>query len=267
MWNDRPPRSKVERLQDFAKSQQDINFQAQFEKVQFFGKPWSAYDSKLESPDTLDGCFSNTFACVTPPGPTFKEYITTQLKPLPGNRIGIELGGPASNLFSNFPKGFFTRTAGVTLADRRFPFKKLRDWSRRHHVIPGNLLEPSTVDSVENWLDQDSPSLVIQRIGGGIKLLPRDPFIFGTQLGYWYRQLSTPGLMFMQVPSVLEPLIDPWMEKVQQEAGASLDVACAYNPDTWAWKVLRVNKFPGAPNSLPLLTAREALGIYRQKAK
>src|SRR3989338_10931638 len=103
---------------------------------------WTDYNSKIDSFgktffDTLPKEFFEKVKCDT--RNAFLIYIestlTDQRENTSDQLTAVEFGGPGSNLFRAFPKGFFKRTVGVCLKDIRLPGEKIRDTERGHYLV------------------------------------------------------------------------------------------------------------------------------------
>ena len=68
----------------------------------------------------------------------FKKYIENTLKKENNEQlVALEFGGPGSNLFKGFTKGFFDKTMGVCLDDLRVSERKKTDTKSNHFVMIG----------------------------------------------------------------------------------------------------------------------------------
>ncbi|HEX9153368.1 MAG TPA: hypothetical protein VF809_00945 [Candidatus Saccharimonadales bacterium] len=220
------------------------------------GGYWDAIDSSLE---TGDHSFESWFREVLPPGESLKEYIVNTLALL-DHRLGVELGGPGSQMFSEFPDGFFEETAGVALTDprggigstsSRFQIMECDD-ARNHWVIKGNIIAPQTKEEIDRWLNGRKLGLVMERMFAGAETLPKDPFTLAENVNHWYERLAEGGLMFAQVPAGLQPMVNEWKQMLDN-GRYPLDVQIGNHE---GYGLVRIHKLPGAPESLPLISAR-----------
>ena len=81
------------------------------------------YDEPLSG--YADSNFSLTFSpLLEHRGKTLRFFVEESLEKKRGKAVGIEFGGPGSNLFAGFTRGFFAKTLGVALTDMRDLEKK-----------------------------------------------------------------------------------------------------------------------------------------------
>lgn len=175
---------------------------------------WQIYDSRV---DPQEGAFKD----ILPKG--FLDFVKTNYPDRLGDLIGMELGGPGSNLFHTFPKGIFKETVGVTLEDMRSEYKKLQDDERNHSVIIGDVLsrkpdsildkksEPTKISfvQIEKWVSEHGKvDFLVERMVGGIDMV-RDKAIFIALLRRWYSLLSDSGVMFIEMPPFAAMRISP----------------------------------------------------------
>jgi hypothetical protein len=219
---------------------------------------WPMYDSPLLS-ERDSSSFDSEFNMFAPEGQNLRDYIEEVLRPRKGQAVAIEFGGPGSNLFAGFSEGFFRRSLGVTLKDKRAAVKRSRDKVMNHSVIEGDLRDPFTKSKVNNWLGEDQVDLVFERLGGAGSKIPQDPYDIAQHASEWYKMVAEGGLMFLQVPTVVTPLIVPWLEKID-----ALYPGLARGGRSLIWLDIQLHKIPGAPDELPLLTPREVRSIYEQ---
>lgn len=211
------------------------------------GSPWgpgSYYDSNLVS-------FSNRFSDVLPSGNDLREYIETTFASQKGKLIGLELGGPGVELFRGFSPGFFLRTAGVCLTDSR-------DNVGDHTLIKEDLLARKAKKKVEKWQDGKKIDVIFESMIAGHYALPRDPFFMAEETRYWYRQLAEGGLIFAESPWAFGNRQDDinyvpdWARLIKNNYPGRLEVK-----ENDGYVILR--KLPGAPEELPLLSAKQIL--------
>lgn len=236
------------------------------------GVLWEIYDSHLnELSDYCDSSFQITFACLLPEGEfSLKDYIERLLTRKRGAAIGIEFGGPGSNLFGDFSNGFFRQTAGVTLVDVRTDSSRERDDERRHTVIAGNMFSSQTQQKVAKWLSGRKADVIFERMDGGLHLVPRDPRFLAEIANTWYQMLAEGGVMFIQIPRVLVPAIEAWKNFVEQKYPDQIQVQEKFCRVDYQFLgvqhsegLMRLNKLTGAPANLPLLPPRIVRDLYR----
>lgn len=225
---------------------------------------WQHADSHL-----LEGkaSFHNTFKNALPSGEQdIRTYIEKTLAMKKGIAIGVELGGPGGNLFGDFSDGFFSKTAGITLGGSYDTKMEQQNRERNHTVIHGDLFKMfdsnQLEENIQSWLgENEKVDFIIERLMGGITSAPRNPYYLAKLANEWYERLSEGGILFAQLPIILQPLTQPWLEMVKKEYPNSLDVQFAPALGTGGG-VLRLRKLHGAPNELPLLSPREVKNLY-----
>jgi hypothetical protein len=232
--------------------------------------PYIVYDSPLQGPDS-DDSFDLTFEYVLPPGSgTLRHYIQETLEKKRGEAIGIEFGGPGSALFSGFPRGFFERTLGVTLADVRgvlSPDQIAKDEERHHTVLEANLLAAGTYEKVKQWLAGRKVDLIIERLAGGREYMPEEPYLLAETFEQWYELSSEGGLILAQTSSWMRPLILPWVEHLNEIHHEVLDIGYVSDPSGKDVRdALRLHKLAGAPEKLPMLDPRTVREISKKNA-
>jgi hypothetical protein len=231
---------------------------------------WSYYDSRLVSewedePDVES--YHSAFMRVLPDMPgekkDLKKYIEEVLVHKNGRAIGIDIGGHGSRVFSEFTKGFFARSAGVTLTDlrKRMPNNPTSADTRRHHkVLTGDLLVEKTYNNLDTWLKGEKADLIFERLLGGMRGIPKEPHLLASVLEKWYERLGEGGVMFIQVPGLLIPLLKPWQAEVRRQYPKQLEIQIAEGPvDTvppYMITTMRLRKLAGAPEKLPMLDSR-----------
>ncbi|MEK9153958.1 MAG: hypothetical protein AAB798_00635 [Patescibacteria group bacterium] len=196
---------------------------------------------------------------------SLQQYIENALMDKKGKAIGIELGGIGSTLFSEFTPGFFEKSIGITLTDHRqkkwFDFDKIkkRDQSINHTVMIGDVLDRNTLRPIAEWLDGDKVDLIIERMAVGLNLIPAEPYLLADVIQSWYRLLSDGGLMLIQVPVALNPILDAWGRMLQKKCRDTLEVQ--YNlgdrdETLFHASAIRILKLHNAPLELPLLDSK-----------
>lgn len=217
-----------------------------------------------------------------------KNYIEQTLKERAGKAIGIEFGGPGSELFRGFSKGFFEKSLGVTLLDHRYSRAEVlgeeyvedqglsgeemlgaeQDTAIHHTLLQGDILTDETYERVNEWLHGRKASLIIERMGCGLGFLPEDEFLAGELIARWYELLDEGGIMFIQVPVEINHVFNVWASTVSVQHPETLmlsfDIGRTNAMPTTEQTVLMLQKLKGAPDHLPLLTSREVLTLKRE---
>jgi|SRR3989344_1878092 len=230
---------------------------------------YTIYDSPLSSNTGSDASFDISFSkLLERKGKSIRSFIEKSLENKRRKAVGIEFGGPGSNLFAGFSSGFFARSLGVTLADLRDLDKKSRDEDRHHSVIAGNIADLSTYKLVKEWLDAEQADLIIERLAGGHVLIPRDPHLLGQIFQAWYELLADSGLIMAQTNHWMRPVLVPWFELVKHQSKGELGIEYEHGwgnqSDTFDAIFLR--KLDGAPQKLPMLDARTIREISKNES-
>ncbi|MBA3724279.1 MAG: hypothetical protein H0W89_05330 [Candidatus Levybacteria bacterium] len=197
--------------------------------------------------------FQDSFYRVLPEGENMRDYIERMLAHKEGRAIGIELAGVGSRLFSDFTPGFFRKTAGINLTDSRdfdSPSIKGDDAKRNHTVIEGNILTPETRDDVKQWPHGEKIDLIMERMYGGLLILPQEPFFLSDRARMWYELLAEGGLLFAESPQALRPHLSQWETYIKEEHADKMEVSVSRN-------IIRIRKLQDVP--LELLSARNIL--------
>lgn len=217
--------------------------------------------------------FQNTFEEVLPPNHRLlKNYIEDALADRRGTAIGVELGGPGSKMFSGFSRGFFERTLGVVLNDRRNPKRKLNDDLSHHFVRVANLLEDNSTGVITNWLNSRKADVIFERMAGALSYggTPVDPYFVLRRVSDWYQMVSEGGLMFLQIPEKMRPIMPMVMERVAQvpELEVRYDSRASARPSErdHVHHAISIRKLPGAPEMVQLLDPREIKKLYAPMA-
>lgn len=216
--------------------------------------PWLCYDSSSAS-------FTSTFAPLLPEGTTkIVDYVEQMLVRKKGRAIGIEFGGSGSRLFYDFSEGFFCQTAGVTLADQRIAFLNERDSRRCHTVIAGDMFSSQKQQEVAEWLSGRKADVIFERMVLGLELIPQEPRFLAEIANNWYQMLAEGGVMFVQIPGILVPVMEAWKDFVEQKYPDQIQVKQKLRRDEG---LMRLNKLEGAPARLPSLSAQTVRDLYR----
>ena len=231
---------------------------------------WTVYDSPLEIGNvdiagTMDFSFESSFLSVLPGGERFRKYIENELvtKEL---RIGVEFGGPGSALFLGFTDGFFSRSAGITLGDRRTADIKTKDAKRNHFVLEGDITQSGIYANLMRILGSEKVDLILARLKGGWNKLPVEPYTIAGMFERWYQMLNEGGLMFSEVPRLYRPLAVRWLKLLKQEKGLEIqtDFTGEIEREHDSTDVFRIKKLHGAPEKLPLLDPRTVREISKK---
>ncbi len=233
---------------------------------------WAVYDSSLDDfGSTFQAVFPNDDDFIPHMGEIFAKYIQdilskgNQSEGEKNNLTALELGGPGSKLFSQFPY-LFRRTVGVCLGDIRKDIERDIDTRNNHFVIPGDILDPRK----NNWtklhnqimqkLDANKTDLIISRMMGPLNHIHMNPIILNHILKNWYGILNENGLMFVQFeydttrsrrPSPTEKRIQE-LAKAIKEKCPEIDIQVNTNNRMEA--IFRLHKKKGAPDELPPVT-------------
>ncbi|MFA6474845.1 MAG: hypothetical protein WCV88_01430 [Patescibacteria group bacterium] len=130
-----------------------------------------------------------------------KTYLEARLASKPV--IGIELGGRASRLFSQFTPGFIERSLGVLLSDNRSAShpQQAQDALRHHEVITADVFSTEGKQTINKWLNGQKADLIFERMEGAISDGPyTEPGFMTAVFTRWYRLLSERGIMLVQSP-------------------------------------------------------------------
>lgn len=256
------------RALDFSKSVSKERKEGEIENPRW----WDIRDSSLEGMFDKSS-YQRTFEEVVPPNqPLLRRYIETTLSDRRGSAIGIELGGPGSKLFSGFSKGVFERTLGVTLNDRRNPKRTLQDDLSHHFVREANLLEDESTTVIKKWLNGRKADVIIERMAGALSYggTPVDPHFVLRRVSEWYQMLSVGGLMFLQIPKKMRPIMPMVMERLSQvpELEVRYDPRARERPSErdHVHHAISIHRLAGAPDVIPLLDPRKIRELYAPMA-
>lgn len=216
--------------------------------------------------------FQHTFETVLPPGEqSLRQYIEKTLAPRKGDAIGIEFGGIGSRAFQGFSRGFFKKSVGVTLVDHRLPDtgRDQEDRRRNHLVMVGDILTPETYDSLRNLLNGEKVDLIVERMAKGLEFIPGEPYTAAKILKTWYALLREGGIMFVQVPIILNPILKPWIMKIRTNYAQTLEISFTKGSENSnsPSSALRIHKLPGAPEELPVLEPRMVRRLSTKKSE
>ncbi len=185
-----------------------------------------------------------------------KTYLEKKFAEQFGQVTAIELGGQGSNLFKQFSPGFFKKTLGVSLVDRRTPTKKQADNQISHNILPGDIYTKNTQEQIVDWANGDKIDILIERMVGGVKkeFSPNDLGTYFNSFAEYYSMMSDKGDMFIEVPQYLQKhrLFIAWLMYLNTEFKDSLEIKIDES-DVDGIYYFRLTKKPNAPKQLPLL--------------
>lgn len=221
---------------------------------------YDIYDSPLETPSgRLMGPYSFTydFQPFASPEQTFREYIESTV---PEHAVGVEIGGPGRALFRGFTPGTFETTIAMTLADPRTPEQKEEDEALGHSIIEGDFRE--NWDELKERLDGRKVHVLFARMQGGDAALPQDPYHLSQQLNKAYSFVDeNRGKILAGVPKIMEPIVRPWVREIITYHSDVLGVELS--PGALKSNI-EIEKLPGAPEELPMLSARDIRRHYEK---
>lgn len=224
------------------------------------------YDSRLVSDISHDiDTYDYVFRAFAPPGQDVRQYIERYLSEKTGEVIALDVGGPGSEAMYDFSPGFLTQSFGMALTDKRPDDKKARDLTRGHDIIPGDITAQGSEEEQSVWTRLDERlqgkkvDITFIRMGHGNEALPQIPYTMMELLNNVYTRTSETGIIMMQVPPLMHPLLEPWVAKVQQEHAEGMAVRTS---EKIHGTYLEIKKNPGAPENIPVLSAREVRVAY-----
>ncbi len=182
-----------------------------------------------------------------------KTYIESELSSLKGRTVVVELGGPGSWWSEEFSKDFLKQSFGLTLEDKRTEEQKEDDALRNHTVIAGDMFQGNSLEQLEKQVGPKGVHVVFERLAGyGTPHIPSEPVFIGKYLQRVYRLLADRGIMFVQLPLDIQTVFATyaWLTKLHRDHPNTLQVAIS----NFAF---RFERFPGAPDELSLLSAKE----------
>lgn len=188
-----------------------------------------------------------------------QTYIEDVLSSKKGTAIGLELGGPGSNLFGGF-HGVFKQTAGICLVDCRDEQEKQKDKERNHSVLEGDILSPEGKHKVASWLGGNKADVVIMSMVSPHQYLPKEPFFMAQQTSHWYELSSDTGLFLAEGPFAFDTTLDQWEQYIRKNV-PGIEVQSDIQR-FWS-STIRLRKLPSAPSTFPTLPARMVLSQQR----
>lgn len=223
----------------------------------------------IESPLVFDGdikriTYDSDFRNVLPKGENVKDYIESALVDKKGNAVLLELGGTGSRLAGGFTPGVFKKSLGINLIDVRDrvdPTLREADKKRNHSVLEGDLMSDETYEKTQEWLGEGGKvDVIIERMVGGLENLPFEPFIIANRANQWYEMLSDNGMIFAEVPYAVRGYMANWTKLITEKYDDVLHVKRSNS-------YVHVRKLPGAPASLPLLSAKDVMKKELEKRR
>lgn len=247
-----------DRLQSHVETETFVSNLQHFERRQGTAS-WAVYNTPLQDDRrsirySFDGFFKGTI----PGKESLRTYVERSLEDRAGAAIGIEFGGMGSALFAGFTEGFFARSLGVTLTDTSRGSNIHSP--KGHGMLFGDLRDEATQGSVDQWLQSQKADLIVERMVGALNHVPKDPYYIARFISRWYSLLSDRGLMFVEIPRFMDVLARPWMDHVTQETGGTIDLS--FKRGKPLNSRFRIQKFPGAPDELPLLNPWRVKSTY-----
>lgn len=186
-----------------------------------------------------------------------------------GVNVLFEAGGPASKLASTLRNHITIKESkGATLTDLRNPVAQLEDTSRHHSVVEGNIF-----DTTNNFgLETGSVDVFIERMGAAIQqekgldspTVPQNIYAIADIASHWYSLLSERGVMFVQLPRIVAPILHGYIHMLQQHFPQQFEIQAGMTKGKNKWLMLRLQKLPGAPETLPMLTHRQIVSLLDQ---
>jgi len=194
-----------------------------------------------------------------------QRYIESTLDPdgaRKGTLVGVEFGGPGSQLFRGFAQNFFQETFGICLNDERGENLKELDEKFHHRVIAGDIWDSKLYRELTQKLEGKKVYLIISRIMGPLAEMNTNPYLWSWIGEKWYELLNTNGLLLAQYVKPgsgytsrnqqdmrdrkIKAFIEPWIEMLQTEYPA---LEAMRNGTAF-----RLHKTEAAPEKLPLLS-------------
>ncbi|EKD86653.1 MAG: hypothetical protein ACD_37C00204G0003 [uncultured bacterium] len=99
---------------------------------------------------------------------------------------------------------------------------------------------------------------------------PVDPHFVLRRVSEWYQMLSEGGLMFLQIPEKMRPIMPMVMERLSRvsELEVRYDSRASERPSQidHVHHAISIHKLPGAPDTIPLLDPRKIRELYAPMA-
>lgn len=207
---------------------------------------WLDYDSSLSN-------YEASFFGVMPPAERnkggLKDYVESFLSERKGKANGIDLGNSGSRLFQGFSPGFFSKTVGVALVDVRHEAEIAEDAAHNHLVLAADIANPRTPVECRKLFKGEKIDVIFERMMGGLYNLPSKPSDLGKILDLWYRLLNDKALLFAQYEPSWSNEVSLLGDRIKRDFAGRLE----FQTDDYYF---RLTKFPGAPETLPLLAEK-----------
>ena len=149
-----------------------------------------------------------------------------------------------------------SKTAGINLTDYReflTPDPRGEDAQRNHTVIPGDMLEGSTLTDTKKWLKGAKVDLFFMRMIGGADGLSKNPKDLVPAANAWYQLLSEGGLAFIAVPFPWGEMLPEWRENITRHYRGQIEVQATP-------RHVRLRKLRNEPENLPFLPKYRSMG-------
>jgi hypothetical protein len=140
--------------------------------------------------------------------------------------------------------------------------RKRMDDKRNHDVLAADLYAPETMSQIASWLSGKQADLVIERMEMGLVSFPRNIYYLASYVGQIYDHLSEGGLLLAQVPDFASPLLASWKAHAHMESQRRIEIH--YSETVGGPIALRLQKHPGAPDTLPVLSPHQMLSCMNR---
>lgn len=166
----------------------------------------------------------------------------------------LEMGGLGKQLAIDMSEFLsIDQSAGVTLPigldrARYYENSKTDNWPDNHSIIKGDMFLFKTKREISKWLNGKKVDVLIERMGGGLDLLPDNPVWLYKNLNHWYHLLNDNGVMFIEVPPFSEHIQDQYLKWIDHlyEVKDIYNLEISHKPGS-----LRIKKLAGARIDLP----------------
>lgn len=219
-----------------------------FQKIESSsGSFWAVYDSKLHDLDTL---FE-----ISGENQGLAEYLDREYQEKVGQLVGLELGGPGSNLFSdlNADKCRFLKSVGVVLVDKRMDHTKEKDRKNNHEVIEANAFSTNFDDKelpgfekIRSWVKENGPvDFLVEAMHLPIYVFNESSAFFMNIVSRWYKLLSQNGVMLVQAPKFSPDFLQETKERL---ATLNVDLNFRFASDGLTYLIIK--RLPNSPDQL-----------------
>lgn len=222
---------------------------------------YSWVNSPLDGQGVEGEPFYDSFKDVLPSRTlNMKNYIEGTLKERKGEAIGVEFGGVGTRLFSGFSPNFLAKSVSVSLVDhRKSHMKEAMDKQNKkinHTLLIGDIFSDETYEKLNDLLKGEKIDLIMERMAAGLDFVPKEPYEASRVLKIWYKLLREGGVMFVQIPSDFNNLVEEWVAKIKKEYSGVLEIQSDINMSRTHTSSIRLKKLAGAPEELPMLDPR-----------